>query len=641
MCGIFGIIDRRGIVEADLAAMGALAGGLRHRGPDDEGRDVHGKVALGMRRLSIIDLASGRQPLWNEDRSVCVVANGEVYNFVELRTELEARGHRFATGSDCETIVHLYEELGSACVARLRGMFAFALHDLRRGKVLLVRDRLGEKPLYLAEREGRVTFASELGALLRSGTVPFELDPTAVHEYLHWGFVPEPRSAVRGAEKLPAGGMAEITLEPWSIARRTWWSALDAPPIDGDPAEAVARTLDEVARIVIRSDVPVGVALSGGIDSALVASMAVRSGTGTRAFTVGYGGRDRHDETAMAAETARDLGLEHHRVTVSVADAASCFRRMCGLRDEPNADISGPGYLALMEASRAAGVPVLLMGQGGDELFWGYGWTRTAIRETERKRRLLSGAAGPSDYIRVTRPPQSVTGAIDWALGGFGLGDGLRALRRDRSAPPGRVVFWDQRRMWHDAAAAEHRAMEESFMRVATGTDPAAAFTFGALPDRVDLSVTDLLLRTYLLSNGLVQCDRLSMAASVECRVPLVDHRLVETVIGLRKRHEDWKDARPKAWLLEAAGRHVPPQVFRRRKRGFTPPWRAWTEAIFASCGRDLDGGVLCEVGMLRPEAASWLARHPVDPLGRPHPLAMPLLMLEAWARAARSGAGR
>ena len=640
MCGIFGIIDRRGLADADLAAMSALAEGLRHRGPDDEGRHRHDRVGLGMRRLSIIDLASGSQPLWNEDRTVCVVANGEIYNFVELRAELEARGHGFATGSDCETIVHLYEELGAGCAARLRGMFAFALHDLRAGKLLLVRDRLGEKPLYLAERDGRVTFASELGALLRAQAVPFEPDPVAIHEYLHWGFVPEPRSAVRGTRKLPAGGMLEIRLEPWSVTERTWWSALDAPPIDGDPAEAVARTLDEVARIVVRSDVPVGVALSGGIDSALVASMAARSGAGACAFTVGYGGRDRHDETEMAAATARDLGLPHHRITVSPADVAAGFPRMCGLRDEPNADISGPGYLALMEASRAAGVPVLLMGQGGDELFWGYGWTRTAIRETERKRRLLTGGAGPADYLRVTRPPQSLTGSIDWLLGGMGLGDGIRALRRDRSAPPGRIVFWDQRRAWHDAAASEARVMEARFLRDAAGTDPAAAFTPGTLPERVDLAITDLLLRTYLLSNGLDQCDRLSMAASVECRVPLVDYRLVETVIGLRKRHQDWKDRRPKAWLLEAAGRHVPPEVFRRRKRGFTPPWRQWTEAIFAAHGAELEDGLLCALGLLRPDAAAGLARRPIDALGRPDPVAMPLLMLESWARAARRAAG-
>jgi asparagine synthase (glutamine-hydrolysing) len=635
VCGIFGIIDRSGIAEDDRRLLGSLADGLVHRGPDDGGLAVSGQAAIGMRRLAIIDPANGRQPLWNEERTVCLVANGEIYNFVELRAELEARGHRFATGSDCETIVHLYEEMGAACVTRLRGMFAFALHDLGSRKVLLARDRVGEKPLALAEREGRIVFASELGALVRSGALPFEVDRGAVHEYLHWGFVPEPRSAVKGSRKLPAGHLLEVSLDPWRVSERAWWSALDAPAIEGSPSEAVAGVLDEVARIVVRSDVPVGVALSGGVDSALVASMARGRGGDVHAFTVGYGGRDRHDETAMAAETARHLGLVHHRVTLSASDVVSAFRRMCALRDEPNADISGPGYLALMEASRAHGVPVLLMGQGGDELFWGYGWTKQALRETERKARLLDGSVGAMAYVRPSRPPASRTGAIGWALGGAGIRDGLRSLRRDRSAPPGRIVFWDQRAAWHEAAAAEPMFMEPGFMHSVRGTDPAAHFTFDRLPDRADLAMTDLLVRTYLLSNGLDQCDRLSMAASVECRVPLVDYRLVETVIGLRKVNRDWR-LPAKQWLLDAVGGQVPAEVFLRRKRGFTPPWRSWTEAIFADAGRDLEDGALCEAGVLRPEGARWLARNPIDGLGRPHPLAMPLLMLEEWMRSLR-----
>ena len=639
VCGIYGILDRSGLADRDAAALSALSDGLRHRGPDDSGSHAGRLAAIGMRRLSIIDPGNGRQPLWNEDRSVCLVANGEIYNFVELRAELEGRGHRFATGSDCETIVHLYEELGAECMTRLRGMFAFALHDLRTGRVLLVRDRLGEKPLCLAERPGRIVFASELAALVRAGSVPFRLDPLAVHEYLHWGFVPEPRSPVEGTRKLGAGRALEVTLEPWSTREWTWWSALDAPPVDGDPAAAVSGVLDEVSRIVIRSDVPVGVALSGGVDSTLVASMARRRGAGVHAFTVGYAGRDRHDETAMAAETARAMGLRHHRVTVSPTQVAEAFPRMCALRDEPIADISGPGYLALMEASRAMGIPVLLMGQGGDELFWGYPWTRSAILETERKRRLLAGTAGAGDYLRPTRPPMSYSGAIGWALGGLGVSGGLNALRRDRTSPPGQIVFWDQRSYWPDSAVAEAVAMAPGFLAAVHGHDPAAAFAYEEMPERVDLAITDLLLRTYLLSNGLDQCDRLSMAASVECRVPLVDYRLVETVIGLRKRHQDWR-SRAKAWLMEAAGAHVPPEVFARRKRGFTPPWRSWTDAIFARHGRLLEDGVLCCEGFLRPEAARELARRPIDRLGRPRPLAMPLLMLESWARSLRPASG-
>jgi asparagine synthase (glutamine-hydrolysing) len=516
-------------------------------------------------------------------------------------------------------------------------MFAIAIHDVEAAKVVLARDRLGEKPLYVSESPGRLVFASELGALLRARMVPFELDPSAVHEYLHWGFVPEPRSAVRRTRKLRAGGVLELSLDRWTTSERAWWRASDAPPLEGDPGRAVQEVLGEISRIVIRSDVPVGVALSGGVDSAIVASMAKARTGGVEAFTVGYGGRDRHDESALAEATARAMGLRHRVIELSPSDVAHGFRRMCGLRDEPNSDISGPGYLALMEASRAAGVPVLLMGQGGDELFWGYGWTKAAIRETHRKSMLLRGESGIGDYLRFTKPPQSIVGAIDWALSGMGLGDGLRALRRDRRSRAGRIVFWDQRRSWQDSLRAEPKAMTDGFLAAALADDPAAAFTFDSLPERVDLAVTEMLLSTYLLSNGLAQCDRLSMAASVECRIPLVDYRLVETVIGLRKIHEDWRDRDPKAWLMKAAGDSVPSEIFRRRKRGFTPPWRAWTSAIFDLHGRDLEDGLLCELGMLRPDAAARLSRRPIDALGRPHPIAMPLLMLEEWAREMRS----
>ena len=632
VCGIYGVIKREGLSDSDQGRLRRLSEGLVHRGPDDEGAHQTRQVALGMRRLAIIDLPHGRQPLWNEDRTVCLVANGEIYNFLELRTELEARGHCFATGSDCETIVHLYEELGDDCVDRLRGMFAFALHDLRRGRVLVVRDRLGEKPIYIVEGEGEVVFASELGALVRAGILPFKLDPCAILDYLLWGFVPEPRSPIEGARKLAAGCRLTIELRPWSIGEARWWSLLDAPPIDGDPARAIGSVLDEITELVVRSDVPVGVALSGGVDSTLVASMARRRGPGVHAFTVGYPGRDRHDEWAMAAQTASRLDLRHHRVEVSTPDAVRLFVETCAARDEPNADISGPGYLAIMQAARAAGVPVLLMGQGGDELFWGYSWTVGAVRATQRKARLIRGEAGYTDYLRTTRPPLSYTGAIDWVAGGCGLIEGLRALRRDRSTAPDRIVYWDHRPLWSAASREIDRSLSSDFFSSCGDHDPAAIFTGSALWGRVDLAITDLLVKTYLLSNGIDQADRLSMSSSVECRLPLVDYRLAEVVVGLRKTSPDW-NAGSKRWLAQAAASRVPRDVFERRKRGFTPPWRDWTRAIFAAHGRDLEDGVLVTLGVLGSTEAQRLSRAPIGASGRPRALAMPLLMLEHWAR--------
>ena len=634
MCGIYGMVDPAGIADRDRDMLDAIAKAMFHRGPDGGGAWSGPGVEIGMRRLSIIDLAHGMQPLWNERRDVVLVANGEVYNFVELRAELERKGHRFATGSDCETIIHLYEEHGARCVEFLRGMFAFALVDIARRRMLIARDRLGEKPLYLAERGQRLVFASELRSLVASGAVPFVMDEAAIRDYFMWGFVPEPASAVVGTRKLGPGCLLEIELDTGARTERQWWNALDAPPLDGDPAELIGSTLDEIGRLVIRSDVPVGVALSGGVDSNLVAAMAVKHTSGpVHGFTVGYTGNDRHDETEMARECAQRLGIEHHCIRLDPADVVADFESMCLLRDEPISDISGPGYLSLMRLSRQQGVPVLLMGQGGDELFWGYQWTIDAVRQCHRKARLLAGAAGVLDYVRLSKPTITHAGLINWLLGGFGIAAGLHALRRDRQSPRDRLVFWDHRDAWWLAQDALQRLATPEFLDRTRNSDPARIFTGSDMLARPDLSITNLLLRTYLLGNGIDQCDRLSMAASVEGRLPLVDYRLVEIAIGLRKNTEDWQLPR-KQWLLEAARTMVPEHVFRRRKRGFTPPWRAWSNAIFDRFGEHLSRGALHEAGVLRELSP---VPRPIDAMGRERQMMMPALMLEEWARGMRS----
>lgn len=631
MCGIYGIVDPSGIRDADRRTLEALSDALFHRGPDGGGSYSGPGVEIGMRRLSIIDLAHGMQPLWSERRNIVLVANGEVYNFVELRAELERAGHRFSTGSDCETIIHLYEEHGARCVEFLRGMFAFALVDIDRRRMLIARDRLGEKPLYLAEQGGRLVFASELRALVASGTVPFVMSDEAIRDYFMWGFVPEPASAVVGTRKLGPGCLIEVDLITGERRERQWWSALDAPPLEGNPADLIGAVLDDIGRLVIRSDVPVGVALSGGVDSNLVAAMAVRHTSGpVRGFTVGYTGKARQDETDMARECADRLGIEHFTVQLEVSQVAADFGALCIARDEPIADISGPGYLALARLAREQGVPVLLMGQGGDELFWGYPWSVEAVRANDRKARLLQGHARAfGDYVRVSRPPMSYAGLVGWLLGGFGMSVGLRELRRDRSASPGQMVFWDQREAWWTALSGLQGYASPDFLRRTGSSSPARLFTRDRLPERPDLAITDLLLRTYMLGVGLNQCDRLSMAASVEGRLPLVDYRLVEIAIGLRKTVEDWHLPR-KQWLLESARAMVPEHVFRRPKRGFTPPWRRWYPEIFGRYGDHLNGGALSDAGILRSVPRGTA---PVDMLGRPKEFLVSALMLEEWAR--------
>lgn len=633
MCGIAGAVfssDQNPIVPAKR-----MQAALVHRGPDGAGGFHAEHVALMMRRLSIIDIGGGWQPLYNEDESIALIANGEIYNFVELRAELEARGHRFRTQSDCETIVHLYEEFGIDAVRRLRGMFAFALWDGRRRRLVLARDRMGEKPLYIFERPDGIIFASEMKALLASGLVPFELDPTSINLYFHYQYVPEPRTPLAGVRKLPAGHLLTVDLDGWRIEEKCWWRIEDAPPLEGDPAELIRAELDTVARLVLRSDVPVGVALSGGLDSSAVAALTARHYPGTlHAFSVGYSGRPPSDERADAKWLADRLGLPFHEVELSVDEVARSFPDLVRWRDDPVADISGHSYYAVMRLAREHGVPVMLQGQGGDELFWGYGWVREAARLSGIAARCKSPAAiiselgafkGPSGYA-----PRDLA---RWIQDLAGLRSGFSGLRTIYGRPAERLVFHD---LSPDFVAA-NREMPNLFgPRVLEGiarpeADPFALFTIPYPRESASVLITKLISETYLLENGICQGDRLSMASSVELRLPLIDYRLVETVIGLRKRHDD-SGMPPKAWLRSAIKDLLPPEVMDRPKRGFSPPTSEWHRRIFALHGKALTDGYLVQTGVLAPHAARALSEGPYPP-GVNTPLSFKALVLEWWCR--------
>jgi asparagine synthase (glutamine-hydrolysing) len=633
MCGIFGVFRRGGLNQQDRWLVRGMADALVHRGPDGEGFHVGPDVAVGMRRLSIIDLGGGWQPIYNEDRSVAVVANGEIYNYVELQAELRQRGHRLSTGSDCETIVHLYEELGARCVQRLRGMFAFAIVDIRNRRLVIARDRMGEKPMYLAETGGRLAFCSEMGGLVASGAVPFELSAGALRRYFHWGFIPEPETAVVGVRKLDAGTALEVDLNSGEAVENRYWNLGDAPAIDEDPVSRIRNELEEVGRLTARSDVPISVGLSGGIDSSAVALMALRhSSQPVKAICIGYEGVPWQDERKLARQFADRVGLELAEHELTTARVVDDFPTMCLRRDDPLDDGSGSGFFELYRLSRQSGFPVMLGGHGGDELAWGYPWIRRTVQQSERKRNLLAGRAGLLSYLRATPPPVSVTGAIDWLRDGCGLARGLGEWRRDRSSDPLQLVFWDLTRTFRAADASLHAIAGEEIRRCAASA--ASPFTGEELWHDVALSITTLLCRTFLQSNGLILCDRLSMASSVEGRLPLVDYRLAEVIVGLRKVRSD-VDLPAKAWLKSALADTVPGFVFSRRKRGFSPPWRRWIPALFEAHGHSLENGILVERGILSPSAVPSL-RMPLNLLRQPRTFSMAALVLEQWARGMR-----
>ncbi|HEX9004040.1 MAG TPA: asparagine synthase (glutamine-hydrolyzing) [Blastocatellia bacterium] len=632
MCGICGIVSRAPTKYQKTVAR--MQDALTHRGPDGEGEFVAEHVHLAMRRLSIIDLAGGWQPLYNEDRSLALLANGEIYNYVELREELEARGHQFNTQGDCEAILHLYEEYGLDCVKHLRGMFAFALWDKDRQKLMLARDRMGEKPLYLFEQAGSLIFASELKALLRSGQVPFKFDPVAVNDYFHYGYVPEPKTPLAGVRKLPAGHWLTIDTQAWRIEEHCYWHMEDAPALDGDPGLLIREELETISKIVIRSDVPVGVALSGGLDSSAITALAARQYPGTmHAFSVGYHNQPRNDERADAQMLADYLKIPFHEVELRTEDLVEFFPRLVYWQDDPIADIAGYGYYAVMKLAREHNIPVMLQGHGGDELFWGYGWSRRAVAESRRKAELQKKTSvSPLDYLQLELPESRTRmGMFRWAQSVAGLRSSLRSYRRDQMNSPEQIVFYD---LLPDFALAQREAegiYAPEFIDKLNGANAAELFTLKQPWPQLDLLITRLLCQTYLLENGVAQGDRLSMASSVELRLPLLDYRLAEIVTGLRKCKRD-DSLPPKTWLKAALKGVLPDWVLNRPKRGFTPPVRVWHRALFAAYGENLIDGELVRAGVLSSEGARELAQGEF-PLGVTAPLSFKALVLEMWSR--------
>jgi asparagine synthase (glutamine-hydrolysing) len=636
MCGICGLVKRRRVADGDAESLRAMNRAMVHRGPDGEGEYAGDHVLLAMRRLSIIDLQGGWQPLYNEDRSIALVANGEIYNFIELRAMLMERGHRFRSGSDCETIVHLYEEYGLEFVQHLRGMFAIALWDVRKGRLILVRDRMGEKPLYLFEQDGKLLFASEMKALLQSGCIDFALDHGAIFDYFHYDYVPEPRTAIRAVRKLPAGHMLLVDVGPWTMEERCYWRMEEAPALSGDPVVLIREQLEQISEILLRSEVPVGVALSSGLDSSMVAALAARKSPGQiHALTIGFEGAGWRDERNGARDLARYLDMPFHELEISLDDVVTMFPQNCVDKDDPIADVAAHGYDAVSRLAREQGIPVLLQGQGVDELCWGYGWLRSAMAASTRKfetpHRVFDWAS-----LRTLLPRNlHFTGLRDYALmlSGKVMGWGR--------TPPGakdQLCFYDQSRTYRLGAYAAPKLFSPAWRESLRDHNPAALFTVPAPHPDLGVLLTTLACQTYLVENGIAQGDRLAMKSSIELRLPLVDYRLVETVIGLRKTQPDHQLA-PKAWFKDVARTILPEWVLQRPKIGFSPPASLWMNVLREKYGPDVMSGYLVESGILNPDCVRMLLK-PYSPL-TPWPLILyKVLVLEYWARGMRGCRG-
>ena len=630
MCGICGIITEKEQDNRD--ALRRMSTALIHRGPDSYGEDCDERVNIAIRRLRIIDLISGDQPLFNEDNSIVLVANGEIYNYIELQCILQERGHNLATKNDCEVIIHLYEEYGIECFHYLRGMFAFVLYDKKQKQVLIARDQIGEKPLYYNINGNKVIFSSEMKSILKEGSIPFVFDADAVNLYFHYQYVPEPRTPINGVYKLPAAHYMFIDLSTWHISINKYWSINSIQPIFDDPVKVIQNELQVIGDLLVRSDVPVGVALSGGIDSSAVASLvASHSSKSVHAFSVGYVGDHACDETEDARQFADDIGIAFHAEYVNTEDVVSFFPKLNYFRDDPIADISGHGYYAVSHAAHEMNVPVLLFGHGGDEFFWGYQWVIDAAKKSHLKNLLHE-----THYATLFRSLQNIgqwKRIIRDVLMDAYNGTLIHSIQASfySACHNDQLIFMDSIEDFRSAHYTGCNYYPREFKEKYKPELPYDIFRECLPWTNIDIITTKLIYETYLLENGIAQGDRLSMASSVEGRIPFVDRVLIEKVIGLRRAHSDLH-LPPKYWLKAAVKPLVPEYILNRKKRGFTPPIHEWESELFDSYGHTLKDGELVRQGILSHRGGNILSKGE-HPRGVVSPISFKALVLEQWAQ--------
>jgi asparagine synthase (glutamine-hydrolysing) len=622
MCGIVG--RARGAEGAPLSLpdVRRMAAAIVHRGPDDEGFYSNAEVILGMRRLSIIDLAGGHQPIANEDESLWVVCNGEIYNFRELRTDLLARGHTFRTGSDVEVILHLYEEYGTGFVERIAGMYAIALWDQRNRRLMLVRDRLGQKPLYYCVDANGLMFASEVKALLECAPRLREIDRNSVREYLALGYAVAPTTIFKGVHKLPPASMLVWERSGWRVER--YWQLPDEVRSDLRPAQwadAVRESLRRAVREHMVSDVPIGAFLSGGIDSsAVVAMMSEHSSEPINTYSIGYGGpgaASYYNELSFAGAVARRYRTNHREILVA-AQVATLLPKLLWHVEEPISD-SAIVTTYLVAELAAQSVKVILSGVGGDELFAGYrrylgdyygrryqqlpAWLRNRVLRpfaealpSARSSRVMDLARYAKKFIRANELPWS--GQYREFIEICSRERMAQLLLQDSGAGDG-----------FDAVTAQETARDPllRLMRVDALTQ---------LPE-------DLLLLT----------DKVTMATSIECRVPFLDHSLAELAAQIPASIK-MPHGRMKHVLKEAVAGILPPEILTRSKRGFGAPMGMWLKTELEPLRRVLLGKAAIEArGLLSwPAVREMVELHDASREDYSD-LLLTLMNLELWCR--------
>lgn len=632
MCGIVGIFEHRRGAAVDHGLVRRMNDSIAHRGPDDEGYLFHGGVGLGMRRLAIIDLGGGRQPIGNEADDVHVIFNGEIYNFRALRRELEEAGHEFRTHADTEVIVHAYEEWGDACVTRFEGMFTFALLDRRRSahgdRLLIARDHLGKKPLYYADLDGTLVFGSEIKPLLLHPKVGRDLDPEALGHYLALRAIPAPLSVFRDVRKLPPGHTMSVTRAGVTLRRYWDWRAFageEMPPFEELVADVRRMLFSAVERRMV-ADVPLGAFLSGGLDSSAVVAVMSRLSAGrVKTFSIGFEGPATHNELPKARRMAEHLGTDHHELYAR-PDLVSLLPEFVRYADEPFAISSALPTLLLARAARKE-VTVVLTGDGGDEVFGGY--AQYVFERWAAMLRLSPAGLDPA-VIRAASALYASLGAR-----GIGFRRIARFLQAARLPSAGaRRLAWAGAPREGEARALLAPGLRDAYRSTAARLDAEVDASLGRLPPEAVTNAFDVLL--YLPDEMLAKVDRMTMAASVEARSPLLDLALVQRLAGVAfgRKVPGLGRTSLKHVLRAAVGDLLPPDARDAPKWGFNVPLDPWFRGEARSYLREhLSAERVARRGVFDPAAVRDTLRRFEAGRADANTHVFPLLVFEVWAQ--------
>lgn len=609
MCGIAGFFNlNQSLLDGDAGTvLDKMCRSIAHRGPDDQGMAILGPAALGMTRLSIIDLVTGQQPIANEDETIHIVFNGEIYNFQELSQQLSAKGHRFRSRSDTEAIVHLYEEYGIDCLQRLEGMFAFAIWDAGKNRLFLARDRIGEKPLHWAVFDNKFIFGSEIKAILAHPVARRNLSMQALQKYLALEYIPAPDSIFESIYKLMPGHY--LLIENGQIKTAPYWHRETISGVDNDrfseseSQKKLIELLDRSVELRLISDVPLGIFLSGGIDSSIIAALAVKhSAKKVKTFSIGFADRS-FDESAHAQMVARHLGTEHEAMVFDPALAYETMQELWQILDEPLADASILPTFFLSKMTRRS-VTVALSGEGGDELFGGYP-TYQAHKLAALWNLLPLPLRQHALQPAIAALPVSMNNlSFDYKLKRFAAAANESPARRHLHWM-GAIPLADQQKLIRperllngkssnipndfDKGSAHPLISEEQFFQNPLAQTVLKQENGNAITGDITSTIMQLDLSTYLPDDLLVKSDRASMAASLEVRLPFLAYPLVEYALSLPSSMK-LRGLTTKYLLKKAAAPYLPEQTIKRPKKGFGIPVAKWINKDFRDLADELLG---------------------------------------------------